>query len=208
MPSALHDFRSQILRSTAKSIGHLVPGHLKLTKAEISQLNVAVRVKNYILGLEIPVNYPIPMQAFQCKNDLSCIKARSLLLEFCFFAQMEKQFTAIEEVDYKIESLGRLKSVVQLDNERMVDPFQNHSFHYSKKNLVRANLGRYMRLLTSSIGRLSLAQHHVFLQRLHCINVLVIFFLNKINFSERTSSYDFDDLEIFDTYVLRAVIRI
>ena len=65
-----------------------------------------------------------------------------------------------------------------------------------------------MGLLTSRIGRLSLAQYHVFLQRLHCINVLVIFFLNKINFSERTSSYDFDDLEIFDAYVLRAVVRI
>ena len=43
---------------------------------------------------------------------------------------MEKKLTAIEEVDYKIESLGRLKSVVQLDDERMVDPFQNHALHY------------------------------------------------------------------------------
>ena len=70
------------------------------------------------------------MQAFQCQNDLSSVKARPLLLKFRLFAQMEKKLTAIEEVDYKIESLGRLKSVVQLDNERMVDPFQDHALHY------------------------------------------------------------------------------
>ena len=72
------------------------------------------------------------MQAFQCQNDLSSIKARPLLLKFRLFAQMEKKLTAIEEVDYKIEPLGSLKSVVQLDDERMVDPFQNHSLHYTE----------------------------------------------------------------------------
>ena len=65
-----------------------------------------------------------------------------------------------------------------------------------------------MRALTSSVRSLTLAQHHVFLQRLHCVYVLVIFFLNQVDLTERASSNDFDDLEIFYTDLLGAVIWI
>lgn len=42
---------------------------------------------------------------------------------------MEEQLTSVEEINYEVQSLWRLESVVQLHDKRVVDTFQNHPLH-------------------------------------------------------------------------------
>ena len=51
VPGALDDFRREIFRCSTESVGHLVTRHLELTKTEVSELDVPVRVEYYILWL-------------------------------------------------------------------------------------------------------------------------------------------------------------
>ena len=129
MPNALHDLRGQILRRPTESIGHFVTGDLKFAETKISQFYMALRVKNNVLRLEVSVDYTVSMEALERKNDLSCVKARSRLFELGLFAQVEEKFATIEKIDYEIQPLWRLESIVQLDDERMIDSLQDHSLH-------------------------------------------------------------------------------
>ena len=131
MANALHDLRGQILRRPTESIGHFVAGDLELAETKIGQFYMALRVKNNVLRLEISVDYTVSMEALERKNDLSCVKARSRLLELGLFAQVEEKFATIEKIDYEIQPLRRLESIVQLDDERMIDSLQDHSLDYT-----------------------------------------------------------------------------
>ena len=90
---------------------------------------------------------------------------------------MEEQFTAIEEVCDKVESLIRLESVVELHNERMRDQLHNVPLNLRVLLLVVPN-------------------HEIFLECLHREDLSVIFFLCHIDFAKRASSDHLEQLEI------------
>ena len=129
MSCALHYLWGKIFWRSAKSISHFVASDLQLAETEVCQFYVALRVKNHIFRLKIPVNDPVSVEALECKNNLSCVKARPWLLKLSFFAQMEEKFASIQKVDHKIQSLWRLKCIMQLDNKGVVDSLQNHSLN-------------------------------------------------------------------------------
>ena len=130
MPCALHDLGCEVLRSATESVGHLIAGHLQLAQSKVSQLDVALRVKNHILWLEVPVDDPVPMEALECQNDLSGVKARPLLLKLRFFAQVEKEFAPIQEINHEVQSFRRLKSIMQFDDKWVIDSLQDHALNY------------------------------------------------------------------------------
>ena len=58
---------------------------------------------------------------------------------------MKEKFSAIEEIDYKVETFGSLKGVMKFHDEWMINPFKNHAFD-------------------SRVSCLALAEYHIFLQ--------------------------------------------
>ena len=92
---------------------------------------------------------------------------------------MKKKFSPVQEIDDKVQSLGGLESKVKLNNERMVQPFENHPLHLR-------------------IGHLILTQNHIFLKSFHCENALVVSLLHLVDLAERASTNDFEYFEVFD----------
>ena len=90
---------------------------------------------------------------------------------------MEEQFTAIEEVCDKVERLIRLKSVMELDHERMRDQLHNVPLNLRVLLLVVPN-------------------HEIFLESFHRKDLSVIFFLCHIDFAKGASSDHLEQLEI------------
>ena len=140
MPSSLDDFGGEILRSSTESIGHLITRDLELAETEIGQLDMPIGVKDNIFWLQIPVDYPIAVQALKSQNYLSCIEARSLLMKLCLFAQVEEKFSTIQKIDDEIETLWRLKRVVQLDNERVIYSLQDHALNYCTAKTINSKV--------------------------------------------------------------------
>ena len=63
-------------------------------------------------------------------------------------------------------------------------------------------------LLTSGVGRLTLAQDHVLFETLHRIDISLIFLLDQVDFPEGAPSDHLDNLEVFNANVLRAIVWI
>ncbi len=73
---------------------------------------------------------------------------------------MEEQLTAGTELQDEVQLLGGLECVLQVDNERVVDVFQDEPFREGVLHLV-------------------FLDQVFFLQYLNCVDLLVIFFLAK-----------------------------
>jgi len=129
MASALNDFRSQVLGRAAESVRHLVACHLKLREAEVSQLDVTLRVKDDVLGLKITVDNSVAVETLKGKDDFCGVKSCSKFGKFLLFSQVEEQLPTVEEIDHKVKSFWRLESVVQLHDERVVDSLQDHTLN-------------------------------------------------------------------------------
>lgn len=65
------------------------------------------------------------MQTLKSTHKLRCIEASTTLSKFSIFAQVSEEFASIAEVHDKVEFTGRLKRIVELDNEGTRDFFQN-----------------------------------------------------------------------------------
>lgn len=68
------------------------------------------------------------MQAANCYYNFSCVQHGSLLIEFLIFSQIGKQFSAIQEIYYKVQFSLSLESKMKLNNIRIFDFFKNISF--------------------------------------------------------------------------------
>lgn len=88
----------------------------------------------------------------QAKDDLSGIEPCPILREPNFVAKMEEKFASIEEIGDKIQAFIGLKSVVQLDDERMRDLLHNITLNLHLIRLICFN-------------------DKVLLERLHCIDL-------------------------------------
>ena len=96
---------------------------------------------------------------------------------------MKEKFASIQEINDKVKTFWRLKSVMKFDYKRMVYPLQDHS-------------------LNSSIGSLPLAKNHILLQRFHREDISTVLLLYQVDFTKRSPANHLDNLEIFDTNIL------
>ena len=62
--------------------------------------------------------------------------------------------------------------------------------------------------LTLGVVGLVLPNDHIFLQCLHRKHISVIFLSHQVDFAERASADNFDDLEVFDGDVSAGVVRV
>ena len=99
---------------------------------------MAIRVENDVLGFQVSVDDRVTMKALESQNDLSCIESCSGLSKLLFFSQMEEKLATVQEVDDEVEAFWCLKCIVQLDNERVLNPLQDHSLDASVRGLTLA----------------------------------------------------------------------
>ena len=132
----------------------------------------------------------------QGQRDLSCIETSAFLREANVLAEMEKDLTAVEEVSDEVEGLVRLERVVELHNEGMGDLLHDVSLNLRVIDLAGLN-------------------DEVLLERLDSIDLLSIFLLCHVHFTERAPSHDLHQLKVADTDVdilsgvqkLRAIVK-
>ena len=60
------------------------------------------------------------MQLFDSQCDLSSVEASSTFRESHILSQMEEEFSAIQEINHKIQLLVSLKSIMQMNNKRRI----------------------------------------------------------------------------------------
>ena len=94
---------------------------------------------------------------------------------------MEKQLASVEKICHEVESLSRLESVVKLN-----DKWMRNLLHDVSLNLC--------------ILDLIVLDDKIFLECLHRIDFSIILFLGHVDFPERPSSNDFEELEVFHSH--------
>ena len=124
------------------------------------------------------------MEMFESKNDLSCIEPSSTFTEVSLFTKMKEKFTAVQKIDYEVESFRSLECVMQLHYEWVVQLLEDQPFDFGVRHLV-------------------LSQNHVFLKSFHGKNLLIVSLLNKVDFPEGTSAYYFDNVKVFHRHCNR-----
>jgi hypothetical protein len=96
-----------------------------LREAKVGDHDVASRIQQQILGLQVAVDEAVVVQMHQRRRNLGRVQDDALLREFAAFLQVEKELTAVDKVEDHVQLLRRLEGEVQLDDEWVLDLLQN-----------------------------------------------------------------------------------
>lgn len=134
-------------------------------------------VHQNVARLQVSVNNPSVVQRLKAQNNLSCVELYELLTEADVVLEMESQVTAIEEIQNKVEALGRLEGVVKLHDKRTVKFFEILSFDLSVHDLL-------------------LFEHIFLVKCLHSKKLSRLFFFDKVYLAYDARANHFLDFKI------------
>lgn len=121
-------------------------------QTEVCDLQVSLKVEQYVFWLEVSVNDFILMQMPNRFHHLRRIKASTSLRELVILSQMIEQFAAVAEVHHEVQLQICLERIVQFDDERVFDFFEDVSLRYtSTKSDLPCVLIIRLRLATTSL---------------------------------------------------------
>ena len=92
-----------------------------LRQSEVSDLSVPVLVNENVLRLQVSIYDVILVKFLDSQNKLGDIKLSDFFVEMSSSLQMEEQFTSRAELKHEIKFFWVLKSIFQLNDERMFD---------------------------------------------------------------------------------------
>lgn len=109
-------FRSQIFRCATYSSGLILVNEVYplFGEAEISESNVTILVKEYVLRLQVSVYNALLVQGLQSQDNLGCVETDTVLLKGLFFSQVEEKLPTVQEVHHHVQFILCLKRVVHL----------------------------------------------------------------------------------------------
>jgi hypothetical protein len=90
MPRVQYDFRSDLFGSSAKRIGFV---GTYFGESEVSELEIAVKGDQQVLGLQVPVNHVLSVHLLEHGGDLRCLKLALGLLKLAYTSQVRKHLT-------------------------------------------------------------------------------------------------------------------
>jgi len=127
------DLRGQVLRRAAEWFGHA----LRLLKAtfrqtEVSQSDVTFTVDQNVLWLDISVNHTGIMKVLKSKDNLGSVELRPVLFESALVLQMEKEFSAVDELHDQIQVMVVLERKLKFHDKGMIELFKNFPLDYKK----------------------------------------------------------------------------
>jgi hypothetical protein len=102
---ALDDLRRSVLGRAAHGVSLVLH---KLGKSKVGQLEVAARIEDEVLRLEIAVDDRLLVQILESKQHLGTIEACATLGEMVLLAQMSKQLTASNKLQSNSAKLARV----------------------------------------------------------------------------------------------------
>jgi len=82
-------------------------------KAEIKEMDVAVIIKEAILGLEVPIKHLLRVQVLHAEENLAEVEHCVSLLEAALLQHVEEELATAAEVEYKEQVRSRLESPVE-----------------------------------------------------------------------------------------------
>eukprot|EP00042_Codosiga_hollandica_P054914 m.755144 g.755144 ORF g.755144 m.755144 type:complete len:424 (+) comp59009_c0_seq1:1115-2386(+) len=174
----LDDLRSNVVGSAAESVGGVDPADAFLAHAEISHLDVAIRVEHDVVELEITVDHTALVQEQQCTDDFGRIEARARLIELAGTLDLEHQITAVHVLHHKVETVGCLEARVQLRQEGMLaGQLENALFRHCALDIV-------------------ILDDHVLLQHLDGVNLIGALAFSKHDFAKAALAQHLDILEV------------
>ena len=75
MTGGFDHFWCQILWSAAESVRHTILWLFDLTQSEVCQLEMSLKVKQYILGFQVAVDDAVFVEVGERQYNLSCIES-------------------------------------------------------------------------------------------------------------------------------------
>jgi len=161
----LDDLRSQILGSSAETVGLIRHFNALLRQTEISYSDMALSIQQDVLRLEISIDDVFLVECIDGTNDLGGVELSPLLIEPLISAEVSEELTAVQEIDKKVQLSFGLESIMQTNNIRVFDLLEDVA-------------------LSLSLDEKILFDQLVLLQNLHGIRHSIVIFPHKIDLSE------------------------
>ena len=139
-------------------------------QAEVCNAQVAFRVDQNVLGLQVTVYNALIMHVLESEDDLRSVKLRPLLVEraLTHSVQMEKEFSAVYKLHDHIQESLILERELHLHYEGMIESCQNVSLSYNKGHKCLEK-GRIILLTFDAFVR-GCVENQLFLNHFHCVN--------------------------------------
>jgi hypothetical protein len=103
--------------------------------AQISDSGIALLVEDYVLWLQVAMDYALVMQKLEAQYHPTCEELYTtlmltglLLVEFGVFYEVEAQVAAIDQVHDQVEVLPVLEGIEGVDEELVLEAFQKIEF--------------------------------------------------------------------------------
>lgn len=182
MANTLDNLRGQVLGRATKrkslSAFGLISLYALLAEPEVGNLQVAITIKQYILWLQISIDYAILVETADSFDQLGRVEASPALREFSLLPQVVEQFTAIQEIHNEVKLSVGLKRVVKLHDERAVDLLQDVTLSLCLNQQI-AFSDHILRQHFKSEG-----------------HVHLVLLLDEVDLTERATAHDFENLEV------------
>ena len=88
---------------------------------------MALGIQKNILWLEVPIDDVLLVQCFNSTDYFGSVQFGPRLVELLFLAKVGEELTTIEEVNEEVQLAVSLESVVQSDDVRVLDLFEDVS---------------------------------------------------------------------------------
>mmetsp|Transcript_8424 Transcript_8424/g.21282 ORF Transcript_8424/g.21282 Transcript_8424/m.21282 type:complete len:302 (-) Transcript_8424:847-1752(-) len=116
----LEHLGGKVLGRTAKGVCALITGDF-LAETKVGDTDVATRIEENVLRLEVTIHDVERMQMRQSKSDFGSVEPNAFLTEFALLLEMEEEFTTVHVVKNHVEFVLGLEGVVEVYNERMLN---------------------------------------------------------------------------------------
>lgn len=154
-----------------------------LAQSKIDEANMALHVEQQVFGLEIAIHNVVVVQIAEGQHDFSGVEPSALFTEIVVAREVIKQLAAVEVIDHHIEVQLGLKSVLEIDQERVINVFQN---------LV----------LSHRVFHGIALDHVVFANDFHREDVTRVFLAHLKHFAEAAFAHHCEDFKVIGAYFL------
>lgn len=182
MTSFIQNLRSQVLRSSAEGVGHLIFFVDYLCEPEISQTDVAIFVHKNIFRFKVSVDDALLMQVTDSNSNLSTIKLGSLLVKSGNISEVHEELSSSDESHDEEDLLVGLENILHSNKERVISLKQNILLKFRAFDLI-------------------IIYNHILSKTFHGIVVTIVFLFHQEYLTERASSDNFDKVETLQIYL-------
>ena len=116
-------------------------------EAEVGELEVAVVLDEYILGLEVAIDDVVDVQVLEREEYVGRVEARLVLVKAASLLQQQVQVAVAHEIETKVDVRAVLEAEVQLDDVRVVAGGEYVALAYHAVDLpllVELGLGEHL----------------------------------------------------------------